>query len=246
MSRPLAGCTVVVTREQPGELARLLGAQGADVVHVPLIEVVDADPAALAAAWEVDPDWVIVTSAVGVDPIAAAVAARPRLRVAAVGTATAGRVADRCGRPVDLVPDRQLAAALVEEFVARNPEPCRVLVAQADRAASTLVDGLRAAGHEVTSVVAYRTLLRPPDAGGLAAIARSDAVVLTSGSAARGWVDGVGGQAIETPPIVLAIGPTTASVAAESGLKVTHVAADHSLAGVIAELIHAWGVPRAR
>ena len=245
MNRPLSGCTVVVTREQRGELGRLLDDAGADVIHVPLIEVVDADPVPLAEGWRSDPDWAVVTSAAAVDRIAGEVAARPELCVAAVGTATAQRVIDRCGRQVDLVPTRQLAAELVEEFVRRNPEPCRVLVAQADRAATTLVDGLVEAGHEVTAVVAYHTVLRLPDADDLDAISRADAVVFTSGSAAQGWVDAVGDRAVEAPRIVVAIGPTTASVAAEFGLKVTHIAADHSLAGVVAELIEAWGSPRA-
>ena len=127
MSRPLSGCTVVVTREQRGELGRLLDVQGAKVLHVPLIEVVDADPMALEEAWRSEPDWVIVTSVAGADRVAADVATRPGISLAAVGTATAVRLEQRCGRPADLVPDRQLASALVEEFVARNDQPRRVL-----------------------------------------------------------------------------------------------------------------------
>jgi len=245
VTRPLSGCTVVVTREQRGELGRLLDVQGADVLHVPLIEVVDADPTALAEAWRSEPDWVIVTSAAGADRVAADVATRPGISLAAVGTATAVRLEQRCGRPVDLVPDRQLASALVEEFVARNDQPRRVLVAQADRAEPTLVDGLRAAGHEVTAVVAYHTLLHRPTADDLASIARADAVVFTSGSAASGWADVVEDPAAALPPIVVAIGPTTSAAAAKSGLKISHIAADHSIAGVIDELIDAWGQSRA-
>ena len=41
MRGPLAGCRVIVTREHPGELASLLEARGAKVVHVPLIQVVE-------------------------------------------------------------------------------------------------------------------------------------------------------------------------------------------------------------
>jgi uroporphyrinogen-III synthase len=229
-----------VTREQRGELGRLLDAQGAAVVHVPLIEILDADPTLLAAAWVPQPDWVIVTSVAGAERVAADVATRPGIRLAAVGSATAQRLHELCGRPPDLVPDRQHATALVEDFVAVDDHPRRVLVAQADRAAPTLVDGLRAAGHEVTAVVAYRTLLRRPGTDDLGSIARADAVVFASGSAARGWADAVRDPAAALPPIVVAIGPTTAAVAAESGLKVTNIAADHSIAGVIDELIDAW------
>ncbi len=245
MSLPLSGCTVVVTREQRGELGRLLDAQGADVVHVPLVEVVDADPTALAAAWIEEPDWVIVTSAAGAERVAADVARRPGVRIAAVGTATARRLEELCGRPADLVPDRQLAASLVDAFVRRNDAPRRVLVAQADRAAPTLVEGLRAAGHVVRAVVAYRTMLRRPAARELDAIVGADAVVFASGSAVQGWVDAVD-RSNAMPPIVVAIGPTTAEAAGKFALKVTHIAADHSLAGVVDELISAWGQAQAK
>ena len=38
------------------------------------------------------------------------------------------------------------------------------------------------------------------------------------------------------PPIVVAIGPTTADAAERLGLKISSVAADHSLAGLVTEL----------
>jgi len=105
-----------------------------------------------------------------------------------------------------------------------------VLLAQADRAAETLAAGLRRAGHHVTSVVAYRTVLRSPDR---AAIEGADAVLFASGSAARAWFDALGEV---VPPIVVSIGPTTSAVAGELGLKVTSTAADHSLDGLVTEL----------
>ena len=245
MTQPLSGCTVVVTREQRGQLGQLLNVQGAEVLHVPLIEVVDVDPTALVEAWRAEPDWVIVTSAAGADRVAAGVVMRPSVSLAAVGTATAVRLEECCGRPADLVPDRQLASALVEEFVALHDQPRRVLVAQADRAESTLVDGLRAAGHEVNAVVAYHTLLRRPTVDDCASIARADAVVFASASAALGWVNAFENPAGALLPIVVAIGPTTSAAAIESGLRISHIAAHHSLAGVVDELIEAWGQSQA-
>lgn len=241
MNLPLRGCTVLVTREERGELGRLLEDAGASVVHVPLIEVLDADRADVEAGWATEPDWVVVTSAAGADRVGTEAADRPGVRLAAVGTATARRLGDRAGRPVDLVPARQLAEILVEEFNRRNPRPQRVFVAHADRAATTLVDGLREAGHDVTAAVAYRTVLRSPDDRELASIDAADAVVFASGSAALGWAEALGDRAADAlPPIVAAIGPTTATVAAEAGLTVTHVASDHSLAGVIDTLTASW------
>lgn len=246
MNRPLAGCTVVVTRERRGELGRLLDRAGAQVVHVSLIEVVDVEierqehlQIALAAA----PDWVIVTSAAGAERVAT-VANQPSIRLGAVGTATAARLAEVAGRPVELVPDRQIADALIESFAQRTSTPQRVLVAQADRAGDRLSAGLEDLGHCVDVHVAYRTLVRVPSVEERSQATGADAIVFASGSAAQGWADALGGTGTDVAPIVVAIGPTTEAVAHDVGLTVTHVARDHSLAGIIEELSAAWSDQR--
>lgn len=241
MTLPLLGCTVVVTRERRGELGRLLDEAGARVVHVPLIEVVDGDLDGLGTAWSTSPDWLIVTSPAGAERAVPGVLAHPATKLAAVGTATAGRIEELIGRSVDLVPERQLAGALVDRFVERNREPSRVLVAQADRAAPTLADGLRAAGHDVTVVTVYRTLTRALEPADLWRLAGADAVIFASGSAARAWTASLGDRALDAlPSLAVAIGPTTAAEAVDAGLRVTHTAGDHSLVGVVDELIRAW------
>jgi uroporphyrinogen-III synthase len=57
----------------------------------------------------------------------------------------------------------------------------------------------------------------------------ADAVAFASGSAVEAWVEAIGTR---TPPIVCVIGPTTESVATRSGLKVSTVAADHTVQGL--------------
>ncbi|MFK8024645.1 MAG: uroporphyrinogen-III synthase [Ilumatobacter sp.] len=239
----LDGCTVVVTRPDRGELGRLLDAEGAAVVHVPLISVVDPDPremALLSRCVDEDLDWVIVTSVAGADRVPW-VAGRSDVRLAAVGTATARRLAGVAGRPVDLTPDRQLASALVEEFTRVESAPSRVLVAQADRAAPTLVDGLVEAGHQVIERVAYRTQLRVPTADERRMISTADAVTFASGSAALSWASALADDAPRLlPAIVASIGPTTSEVAASVGLTVTHQAEIHSLRGLVDTLCVAW------
>ena len=89
--------------------------------------------------------------------------------------------------------------------------------------------------------MAYHTLLRRPTVDDCASIARADAVVFASASAALGWVNAFENPAGALPPIVVAIGPTTSAAAIESGLRISHIAAHHSLAGVVDELIEAWG-----
>ena len=152
---------MLVTRERPGELAEMLTARGAMVIHVPLVAV--TDPLDGGAALRVALsglsgfDWLVVTSAAGAERAGSAAAEVPGIRLAAVGTATARELESCAGRRVELVPAAQRAEGLVAAFVEREPSPQRVLIAQADIAAATLADGLRAAGHEVTVVTAYRT-----------------------------------------------------------------------------------------
>jgi uroporphyrinogen-III synthase len=63
----------------------------------------------------------------------------------------------------------------------------------------------------------------------------ADAVLFASGSAVRAWVAAFG---TSTPPLVVAIGPQTASAAQLVGLKVDLIAADHSLQGLVNSLEH--------
>ena len=238
--RPLAGRRVATTRDRPGRLDELLTRLGAEVVHVPLIAIVDAAGDELSDALGAldDVDWVIVTSQHGAERVADAVAAHPRLRTAAVGTRTAETLTERTGRAVAVVPEQQTAAALVAAMPDPAPGERRVLAALADRAEPTLVDGLRGRGYEVRAVVAYATRLRTPSPSERSLLADVDAVTFASGSAARAWFEAIGTR---TPPQVIAIGPSTARVARELGLQVTAVAADHSVEGLAAEVVAVLG-----
>lgn len=239
---PLAGRRVVTTRDLPGELDALLGAAGADVVHVPLIEIADDDEttaAVRAAATSLaDHDWLIVTSRHGARRMGPVAAAHPHLRLAAVGTATAAELAELAGRSVEVVPARQTAAHLVEAMPEPSAGSDRVFIGQADRAEATLAEGLAGRGYAVTAVTVYRTRLRRPSDAELAAAVGADAVAFASGSAAIAWAEAIGTR---TPPVVAAIGPTTAAAARRVGLTVTHVADDHSVPGLAACISRALG-----
>ncbi len=225
---------MLVTRERPGDLAAKLTERGATVIHVPLIAVAEPNDggAALhdALSRMSEFDWLIVTSPAGSERVADAVVDEPGVRLAAVGAATAGVIERRIGRPVDLVAPMQRAESLAAAFAAEAPSAQRVLVAQADIAAPTLADTLHRAGHDVTVVTAYRTVTLDPEP---TAVGEADAVLFASGSAVEGWCRAFG---TAVPPIVVAIGPTTAAVADRFGLKVSAIAADHSLDGLVAAL----------
>lgn len=227
-ARPLLGRHIVTTRDERGRLDSLLAAAGADVVHVPLISVRPASDGGLDAPLvSLDSfDWLVVTSHHGAQRVGAAAAAFPSVRLGAVGPRTAAALAAEAGRAVDAVPDRHTGADLARAI---DGPVGRVLVAQADRADDVLASGLRERGFEVETAIAYRTEHRVPSWQERAAMDAADAVGFASGSAAASWVDAVG---VAAPPVVAAIGPTTASVAERLGLKVTHVATDHDVEGL--------------
>lgn len=228
----LTGRRVVVTRaaEQAGALADILRERGALPVVVPLVEIAEhADGVQQLAA--LDPagfHWLVFTSANAARAYLGMHRAVPT-NVAAVGTATAD-ILRRAGVAVSLVPSPQRADALVAAFPAG---PGRVLVVQAAEGEAVLADGLVGKGWSVTVVTPYHSVPRVPSEEQRAAALSADAVLFTSGSAARAWVAVFGALA---PPLVVAIGPQTAAAVARAGLKVSSTAADHSLAGLVAAL----------
>lgn len=232
---------VVTTRPETGRLEELLAAAGLEVVHVPLIEIVDAADGGAALADALDAlaagDWLVVTSQHGARRVGAAAAARPGVRLAAVGTRTAEELAALAGRPVDVVPEHQTGADLVAALPPAAPGTTAV-IAQADQADGAVAGGLERLGYRVLAVTAYRTVARRPTEADRARVLAAEVLALASGSAARAWAAAFGP---DTPPVVAAIGPTTAAAAEAAGLDVTHVAASHSVEGLAATITGALG-----
>jgi uroporphyrinogen-III synthase len=266
--RPLRGRLVVTTRDEAGELERRLAELGARVHHLPLIRIVDADehdigfdgdghiggPGSLSDALAgvgggVDGDggWLMVTSRHGALRCIEALAEAPLgLRLAAVGVATAAVLAEQSGRSIELIPERQTAAGLLEAFADHVDQPQDIVVAQAQQAAPTLVEGLRAAGHRVRVVTLYRTELLEVTPEQWSAARAADAVTLMSGTAARAWsaAQSRTDEPIAGPPdgpLLCAIGPSTAEVAASVGLVDVSVATEHSIDGLLGVLIDSLG-----
>jgi uroporphyrinogen-III synthase len=235
---PLGGRRVAVTRPDAGALGDELAARGAEVVHVPLIEIADPPDGGMAlraALGRLDAfDWLVVTSANGARAVAAAAAAHPALRLAAVGPATARALAAGAGRDVDVIATLPRVEGLLADLAGLPPS--RLLVAQADRAGTALADGLAAADHTVESVVAYTTRPRRPTDDEVARLRTVDAVVFASGSAVEAWASALG---TAEPAAVVVVGPVTASVARRLGLTVTAVAAAPGPVGVAAAVVDA-------
>lgn len=233
---PLVGRTVAITRPDAGRLGRVLAARGATVVHVPLIAIAEPEdrcPLDAAIKRSSGYDWIVVTSANGARAVGPSMADAPG-RVAAVGLATAVAFESAAGRAVDLVPADPSAVGLVAEFPAGSG---RVLVAQADRAASTVADGLAAKGWAVDVVVAYRTLEAALAHEQRRVLAEADVIVLASASAAESLHHQLGPGPLGR---LVAIGPSTAAAVRRIGLPPAAVASGpdaDSVARAVAGLV---------
>ncbi|GGL84664.1 uroporphyrinogen-III synthase [Nakamurella endophytica] len=243
----LAGWRVLLCRpaDRTADLAAALRSAGAEPEAVPLIATgPPADPAALdRAARELAAGayrWVGWTSAVAVDAVTARAAAlglrpwvAPGTRVAAVGAATAARLA-RASVAVDLVPaGAGSAAALGQAWPPAGPGDS-VLLPQSAIAAPDLAVALRDKGYLVRVVDAYRTVTVPPPPPVARRLAEGAyrAVLLHSPSA----VAALAGIPVAAGTVVGAVGPSTARAATEAGLAVGFVAAAPTDAALLAGL----------
>jgi uroporphyrinogen-III synthase len=240
MTGPLSGRAVVVTRaaEQASTLVEKLTAAGASVVEVPTIVIAEPADGGAALADAVEHldryDWAVLTSTNGAARFLAALAGRGRdrggVRIAVVGPGTADTLRAGGVEP-DLVPRRFVAEGLVEVF---PPGPGRVLLPQAQAARPVLADGLRGAGWSVDAVVAYRTATAKACAALVERARGADAITFTSGSTVTGYLAVAGPRAV--PRVVVCIGPVTAAAAEVAGIRVTAVAAEHTIDGLVVAL----------
>jgi len=235
--RPLAGRRIVVTRprEHAGALVESLERLGAEASVVPLISIepLEDDRDLTELVERGDHDWIVFTSANAV-LVAGLVLRHVRARAAAVGPATAQALRELGVEPA-FVPARFAASE-----IAGGLEPltgARVLLPQSEIAEPLLADELRARGASVDVVDAYRTIPRVPTADERAALHAADAILLASGSAARGLASqGVAGSAL-----VVCIGSKTAEAAREAGLEVGLVAEEATGQGMIQALVSHFG-----
>lgn len=262
--RPLFGKRIVITRAraQASTLATVLSALGADVIQFPTIRIeppTDRKSLEAVAKHLSEFDWLVLTSTNGVDALFDEVEqqggdarALNKLRIAAVGSATAARLAER-GLQADLVPKRFVAEEIVAELQERgvlrkvfSAAPCesgglRFLLARGDLARSHLPEQLRALGVDVTEVVAYRTVLETEgQEEGRQALMDGcvDAVTFTSSSTVRHFVSLLGDAAmakvLASPRLhCFSIGPITSATMRELGLPVSGEAEEHDISGLV-------------
>jgi hydroxymethylbilane synthase len=246
---------VLVTRPhgRAHDLLAGLAEDGVEAVQVPAIEIRPvADGGSLHAALEnVDPaEFIVLTSANAARAVLDA-AVRVELEVlmvrwAAVGEATAAVLAE-AGIDDVFVPSAANGETLARELPIRRRD--RVLVPRADIADSLVVEILAERGVEVTDVVAYETEEAPESSRPLLAAALDDgpidAIILTSGSTARGLLalaqdDTVRHRLAATP--VIAAGASTEAAARAAGYTTVLVAPSPAARDLAAFAAHALGV----
>lgn len=251
--KPLLNQRVLVPRGGPwgDSVSALLREKGAVPVIAPLINFApcsddEALRQALGRLEAGDYDWLTVTSATTVDVLFAHRVVIPdSTRVAAVGETTAAAL-QAMGYRVDLVPAKDNSAkGLARDLNDLAQHPQRILALLSEIAKPTLCDGLRAGGHEVDAVTAYRTVGVPVTEriGADVANGRITAILVTSGSVAQQ----VREQFADIPDqtLIAAIGPRTCEDALKAGLPIDVVAKQQSVNSLIEAVVSRVGVDNA-
>ena len=234
-NRPLWGKTVVVTRsrEQASRLVELLRAAGARCLEVPTIEIAPpADYAPLDAALQhlARYDWVIFTSANGVNAfmdrlfhMGLDVRALGRAKIAVIGPATAQALKDY-SLVADVVPDTFQAEGLLEVLSPRLMGGTRILLARAEQARDVLPDGLTRMEAKLDVVPVYRAVPArsvPEEAAGALAQGQVDILTFTSSATVHNFAGLIGKkrfQELAARAVVASIGPITTATLKEYGL----------------------------
>lgn len=252
---PLHAKRVVVTRPQAQSITLInkLTELGATPLLMPTIRIEPlADLTALDDALRAIHQyrWLIVTSINSVAIVGERLCAcgltthdLAHLQIAAVGLATAD-VLGQYGLTPTFVPERFTAddVATGLQALIGDLTGVRILLPQAAIARQNLAETLTAHGAQVDVIPIYQTLPAPLDATALAELQQGvDIIAFTSGSTVRNFVQGVstGGLALDglRTATIACIGPQTAAVAQELGLRVDLVATEHTIDGLVDALV---------
>jgi uroporphyrinogen-III synthase len=249
--KPLAGGRVLVgrARHQAGALSAELRKLGATVLEIPFIEIRKPrsfKPLDTALRNLSDYDWLILTSANGVEAMWARltklrVKDLGRLRVAAIGPATKKAIEQR-GIKVDVVPKEYIAESVVRSL-RRRVKGKRVLLVRAKVARDVIPNELRKAGAHVEVVEAYETVIPKSSRIRLCAALKNPkrsphVITFTSSSTVRNFVELLGKPRAGFDNVQLAsIGPVTSSTLRDLGLRVDIEAGEFTIPGLVAAIV---------
>lgn len=244
--KPLTGKRILVgrARHQAGALSDKLRELGANVIEIPFIEIRPPEswaPLDRALSCILDYDWLILTSANGVQMLFARLAKLGKseadllhLNIAAIGPATA-KVIEQHGLPVDVVPDKYVAESVVEALEG-EVKGKRILLVRAKVARDVIPRELTGLGAKVDVAEAYETVLPGTSAAALRVVLRDPeqkphAITFTSSSTVHNFLDLLGREnvALLTDVKLASIGPVTSETLRKEGLQPHIEAAEYTI-----------------
>ncbi|MDP6545994.1 MAG: uroporphyrinogen-III C-methyltransferase [Phycisphaerae bacterium] len=255
-NRPLFGKRIVVTRArlQASRVTQQLEELGAEVIELPAIRIeppADIAPLdAAAAAGVASFDWVIFTSANGVDAFFDALQradldsrALSGVQICVIGPGTARRLG-QFGLRADAQPETYKAAEISQTLAAiEDLGGKKILCPRADIAPKDLIEDLQSLGAEATDIAAYRTVGETPDPAlldELFADSGPDWITFTSSSTVTNFVNAVGLDRLRASAASLAsIGPVTSATMRSFELEVDVEATSHTIPGLVEAILEA-------
>jgi uroporphyrinogen-III synthase len=258
--KPLSGCRVLVSRakKQAGALSSALEKLGCEVISIPFIEIRKPSsykPLDMALRNLGEYDWLILTSANGVEAMferlakrKVAASALAGLKIAAIGPATKSAI-EKHGLTVHATPKEYVAESVVN-MLQTEVKGKRVLLVRAKVARDVIPRELRKAGATVDVIEAYETVAPKTSEKRLRAVLKGKhkphAITFTSSSTVKNFV-GLHGlraakAALKKPAPnhgvhTASIGPVTSATLREFGLPVDIEAKSFDIPGLVAAIV---------
>lgn len=253
---PLFGKRILVTRakSQASELVDRIDELGGEPYEFPVIETVyPQDPDKLNRIRDAFSrletyDWVFFTSVNGVEYFYRHLAEQGldirslhRAKIAAVGPATAQALKERGVIPVEL-PGKFQAEGMIETLGGHLEPGDKVLLPRGDLARTWLPEKLEEMGLEVTAVDTYQTVITEDEDRELIRLLEEGAIhviTFTSSSTVTYLIEKLKRMGIGDPVQLLSrsetacIGEVTAKTASEAGLRVSMVAGQATIEGLM-------------
>ncbi|MEJ2102517.1 MAG: uroporphyrinogen-III C-methyltransferase [Desulfobacterales bacterium] len=252
--RPLLGKRIVVTRarQQASGLVGLLSDLGADCLEVPTIKIMppkDLEPIKQAVENLTAYDWIVFTSVNGVDyffeqffAAGKDVRALGRMKTAAIGPATAGRLRE-FGLISDIIPKTYRAESVIEAFKDEQLKDKKILLPRAAEARPILPKELKKMGAEVDEIPAYETLKVTENTADLVQQLedrRIDLITFTSSSTVKNFkalLPSENFKKLIQGVTIASIGPITSDTAADLGFEVQITANSYTIPGLVEAIL---------
>ena len=253
-THPLAGTRILVgrARHQAGSLSASLRSLGASVIEIPFIEIrkpQSFQPLDLALQNLPAYDWLVLTSANGVEALWQRIRKLrltrrnlQHLQIAAIGPATKKSLLQH-GLKVKMVPEEYVAESVVKGL-REKIKGKRVLLVRAKVARDVIPGELRAAGAHVDVVAAYETVVPEKSRARLRALMkaegrRPDIVTFTSSSTVKNFAALLGRTAAASLKGVqfASIGPVTSATLRALRMPVAIEASEYTMGGLIRAIV---------